>query len=661
MLKDWKNIEVTPGTHCDRRLPKPLDKNTLKVRPATIAQSFCAAGRRLGAEGANLQRDHRTAPWKQLFLKEPAYVLSEILNFNAEDAAHQFRAQIENDPAGALLQIGEFSHAMIDWIGRLKQQMPDVFSKQLQQLNAQGALEIRLANMAQGSASKVLSAVRADSPDFRKAGDSNALIDARTMETELRSTHALLRNSVLALKPAAQLAFDTRLTSGKMDPALGLLVAELQTAALVDTQINDFVDRHIKFYYGDIIGQHPAPATRQNVLLQMPPSPRSVYLPKGATLEARDANDVVEEFATLAPAHIGPARVASIAVLTYDTDVQISLNAALAGITGVRAARYPAGPRQDKGRVFSSSSETSADMGLDITSPMLALAEGVRTIELTFNMMRSANLDAASVPQKPGTRRVRQNINDPDPEVVLALRSDPDLIQALDLARLGTSVEAIATTVDELARSRQVTTSLALIYEVLVYEGLGDDDQTLHRLRVLLGRMVTLSLIERAPFAAGDYWTALNAKIDAYREQLSGQVQGVDATTDGQESRRSMIFEAFERNKDGSFVYSPGDMFQKLLGDAFSVHLSTTDGLQTATLMQIVQNTSGDDGGMTVRLMLDDSFPAVAAADPASAPTLLLRYAANARTCPMSFCAKDVIGVNSSRVIANFFISCSLL
>ena len=119
-MKDWRNIEVTPGTHCDRRLPKPLAQNTLKVRPATIAESFCAAARRLGAEDANLRNSHNRTPWAQLFLNEPAYVLSEVLSFNVEDSARLFQMQIETDPPGAILQIGELSQALMDRLGRLR-------------------------------------------------------------------------------------------------------------------------------------------------------------------------------------------------------------------------------------------------------------------------------------------------------------------------------------------------------------------------------------------------------------------------------------------------------------------------------------------------------------------------------------------------------------
>ncbi|MCB1313654.1 MAG: hypothetical protein KDK29_18025, partial [Sedimentitalea sp.] len=147
MIEDWTSIEVTPGSLCSERLPAPLDPSALRVRPATVAENFCTAGRQMGAEGANLLRDADRSPWARLFLAEPAYLLSEILSFHAEDSARAFHIALESDPAAAMAQISSLSRILGDWIARLKAQLPGRFSKQLKQLNIEGALEDRIAGL----------------------------------------------------------------------------------------------------------------------------------------------------------------------------------------------------------------------------------------------------------------------------------------------------------------------------------------------------------------------------------------------------------------------------------------------------------------------------------------------------------------------------------
>ena len=644
MIEDWTSIEVTPGSLCSERLPAPLDPSALRVRPATVAENFCTAGRQMGAEGANLLRDADRSPWARLFLAEPAYLLSEILSFHAEDSARAFHIALESDPAAAMAQISSLSRILGDWIARLKAQLPGRFSKQLKQLNIEGALEDRIAGLSQPQMPAILAAVKGGGLVPRAIRPRDPLAEARAQMTGLRATHALLRNSVVTLQPVAATVFDERLASGEIDPALGLLLAELQTAALVDAQINEIVERHLRFYYGDIIGQFPAPATVEKVLLQLPPSAKPVFLPEGTSLQARLADNSVQSFVTEVPVHVSPARVASTAVLIYDTDPRISFNAALAGITGVRAARHPPGPREGRDGVFATSSRTAVDLGLDIASPMLALAEGDRLIELRLRMRRASNLPAGSRPLSEDELLRRARLGGRDPEVVLALRTDPDLVRAFGWPEPEAGIQIIAERVEEMVRARRVSPSLALIYEALAVFVLDID-----ALRVLLGRIVTLGLIEGEPLPQGDYWLMLRSKIDACREQLTGQTLANGLSADAQ---ASMIFEAFARNDDGSFVYSTQDMFQKLLGDAFSLRLSTPEGPRAPSWAQVLPSPRPGEAGLVLRLMVDASLPPIAAPDPGAAPVLSLRYAPDARICPVSFFERYTIRSVGFRVKA---------
>ncbi|TCM86121.1 hypothetical protein [Rhodovulum steppense] len=625
MIERWQDIRVPPGSLSDERLPGPLDPIDLGPRPETLAETFCAAGRRLGAEGTNLRPEAEISTLARLFLNEPAYLLAELLAFRAEDEEQLFSIALEDDPEGAVARVGALARRLRDWIARIRTQLPEAFSKQLQRLNVEGALEARLPGLAVPMTEGVMTAVQAvdaGRAPRAEAGPEDQIARLIRIEAQLRATHALLRNAVASLQPAAAVAFQTRITSGEIDPALGLLIAELQAGADVDAIINGFVARHMAFYYGEIIGQRPRPATRESVLLHLPPSARPTYLPEGSELRARADDGTEQRFVTAGPVSVSPAHVASTAVLVYDADPRISFNAALAGITDIRAALYPPGPRSVREGVFAASATAAVDMGLDICSPMLALAEGERWIELTLSMRRSSGLAAGSAPCAPDA--------DPgeaaDPEILLALRSDTELLRSFGLDTAETRLRAIAQEVARTARARAVTPSLALIYEVLAHYVL-----ELQPLRVLLGRIVTLALVEGQPLPEGAYWQMLQSKIDACRDQLSGQ-----SPAGRDDAGPSMIFETFARNPDGTLVFSLDDIFQKLLGDAFTVRLSTKGGPRAATWTKLLPHRAPDEGGMRIWLKLDASLPAVTAPEGAEAPVLSIRAADTVRICPAS-------------------------
>lgn len=632
MTLNWHDIPVTPGSLASRRLPDALKDGGFRVRPGGMAEALCAAARTLGAEGAGLP-GRQQSNWARLFLSEKAYVYAEILNFDAGDETSAFDCALEEDPGHASALLHDLALRVQDWIGRVPSRKPSPFSKQIEQLDARAGLRDRIAALTGARAQDVLDVISGSPlvPDAVQAG--GVLGQARAAAKAARAAHALLCNAVETLKPPARTAFDQRLRSREIDPAIGLLIAELKAAEHVDTAINAFTARHVRFYYDDIIGQKPADASPERALLRLGPAAKPLFLPEGATLEARQGDAVLQRFATDAPVHVSPARVSAIASLGYQTDGQISFKAALDGITGVRAGMIPAGqPIEERDRVFSSGVRQPLNMGLDIASHMFALSEGERMLEVSLHMRRRANLPAGSL--KVGTPEAAHLASDiAETEVILALQSDPELLRTFANDRLETEIARNAKAIVALAETRGVTPSMALIYEYLT-----DKVDTVRELRVLLGRIVTLSLVEGHPFPADDYWNKLFALIDAHRGALTGQTESeLKARQDGLDAHGTIVFEAFSARPDGTIDYSPEDVFQQLLGDAFTVTLGSADGPVEATVTQVLSFQGSGDGGLTLRLRLDARMPAITGARPGDAPVLSLRMAESARICPVSF------------------------
>lgn len=643
MHRNWDDIIVTPGSLCSDRLPAALEQNRTDVRPEVLAEAFCKAGRRLHAKDIPQgSMSKRSGPWVRLFRSEPAYIYSELISFNVRHAAFEFDRAIETDPERAGQLISELSRRLRDWIARLPTDQPSQFSKQVQQLNAEAELEARLDKLTGVAPVGIMRVVRSLTPVINsRQGD--ALMQARGLLTSYRSTHALLRNAVETLRPHAITAFEARIGSGDMEPALGLLVAELRVALQVDGVLNDVTDRFVHFYYQDIIGQVPAKASPERVLLHLDAGRQALFLPEATRLTARKADNTVQNFATEAPVHVSSSRLKSVSTLTYETDPQISFNAELGGITGLHMTQWhpntdpPPGPEAHAAAhqgVFGVGSVALPEMGLDISSPMLALAQGTRRIEMSLNLQRASGLPAMPEPLETA------DFADGDPagaETLVTLQADPALVHAFFPGKLQAGVQAIAKGAEQLAAENRETICLSGIYHYLATQ-----IETADQLRLLLGRIVTLCLIERVPFPSDGFCSLLNNKIDIHRKTLS---DGVRQVAQGDDTPGSMILEIFA---DSHNALTPEDLFQKLLGDAFDVTLSTKDGPIRAAVTQVLPSIKPGQAGVTLVLVLSPGMPEIAAGEGMPAPTLILRNAANPRICPVSFLENytlDSIGI----------------
>ena len=600
----WSHIRVTPGSIDGARLPTPLAGSAPHLRPQNLAQNFV----RLAASA--------TAPWDVMLRAEPALVVAQILAFHIADEMQRFDLAQETGVAAAAQEVRRLAIVVDDWLARLRQQWPKPFADVLAGLDQQMDLSDRARNLARTSAPRLLGMMQ--QKGFMPAATGDVLVQARAQKSGLSAAHRQMVHAIASLKPGANLAFEDRLKSGAMDPAIGLIIAELTAAQAVDAHLNQFTQRHTDFYYEDLIGQKRRSAAPERALLHLPSGATPKLLPKGTALTAQLADGGKLRFQTEADVPVTPATVIATAALTYDTDPQVSLFSTLGCITGVRGAIEPAASQPLDRGVFMGRTEQDLDMGLDIASDMFGLAEGHRQIDVALHLQRATDLPAASTPIAPDPS------HGPDPDIALELRSDPTLIRALGFNNLNAGVETLVAEVQRVAIARGCSASMDLIYEVIAQKTL-----TVSPLRLVLGRIVTLALVENHPWPTGSYWETLKTKIIACEAALTGQAPSAAATGD-----INQIVEAFAQ-ENGQFVYSPADMFEKLLGDAFTVTLSTIDGPLPAKVTQILPLANGAAGLLVRMTYTRDMAPIVG--DMRNAPKLSLRWDPQARFCPISF------------------------
>lgn len=256
----WSSIAPTPGSLASERLPLPLAQRSLWVRPQSLAAAFCAAARRLGVTQSEVAwNDPYASSWARLFQQEPAYLFAELISFSPADAGFVFSEAQERDPKLAAHLIGDLARDLQGWIRRMEFDVPGLFTKQLEQLDTEIRLRERLGILAVMRGSRILDMLRQQALASDPNPQGHSLKVARGLREQLRAMHTMLRNAAATFQPRAQAAFDRRIESRQMDPALGLLVAELRAAQHVEAALNRLPERHTRHYYDAIIGQQPSP------------------------------------------------------------------------------------------------------------------------------------------------------------------------------------------------------------------------------------------------------------------------------------------------------------------------------------------------------------------------------------------------------------------
>jgi hypothetical protein len=158
-INPWANWQITPGSHAQHRLPAALAAPGVKLRPQSLAEAFHAAGVRLGATAVDMARnDHGASPWARLFQDDPAFLYAELLSFNAADAGFVFAEALEQDAPQACQLIAALARQLTVWKDRMKIEAPDLFVRQLEQMDREADLSARLRTFSEASVLRTLEA-----------------------------------------------------------------------------------------------------------------------------------------------------------------------------------------------------------------------------------------------------------------------------------------------------------------------------------------------------------------------------------------------------------------------------------------------------------------------------------------------------------------------
>ena len=391
---------VTDGTARGRRLPYALCEGYVRPQERSLADKLTLAAAIAGLVRFAGEPDARGGTWAKLFAQEPAVMMAALLATRAEERRARFAELIETDARGAAAELVGFARQVEAWLERASTAGRAAFAAQLRAIDSRAPVSELVRTLARaGDADPA--AVAVGVRRIAGGGDAgDAIARARAARQALVDAHEQLINVVAALRPVVERRFEARLASGEIDPALGLILAELQLLGDVEARINRFPDRHVAWYFTDVLGQAPRPAVGESVLLRFTPGQAAVPIEAGAALVARPAGSPeAQHYRLVEGLRVAPVRVADARTLRFHRDPLISPQSEMGFVSGVSLAALRTDGGGEWQRLFAPAAQTDVAMGLAVSSPMLALAEGRRRIEVTLGFGRRQEDEHAAAPR----------------------------------------------------------------------------------------------------------------------------------------------------------------------------------------------------------------------------------------------------------------------
>ena len=232
--------------------------------------------------------------------------------------------------------------------------------------------------------------------------------DSAKLDMVLRTAFYSLLNGISQLKEMAAAALDASLKSQSHDPALGLFITFLQLFRHLQNRINSFTQRHLDFYYGQVL--HAVARERvpdsAHLLFTTEGNSSIVVIPQGMEFSA-GKDQKLQDIIYLADnmLTVTDARVSMVNTLYLERDTLISPEHELNYVTRIKAHTLPSSQmvmsadRPTAWPIFGSSSRgtaagaaENATLGFAVASSVLMLKEGRRKITLTVTLDDQVNL-----------------------------------------------------------------------------------------------------------------------------------------------------------------------------------------------------------------------------------------------------------------------------
>ncbi len=232
------------------------------------------------------------------------------------------------------------------------------------------------------------------------------------IKQHLRSGFYIFLNSISYLKTLIHPFLQESLGSQQHNPAIGLFIVFLKLYEKAQQKLNTFTQRHLDFYYKQILKVKNKAAVPESVylLFETQAGTETALIEKGTEFSAgkdESLNEII--YSADDNLVVTDAKVKSLATLYLQHDKLISPESELGYVTRIKSAT-PQLPKPDTDEgialpLFGAEkpgmgTTAHASIGFSVASPLLLLKEGVRKIEMAIELEPMVKTDINTMVSK---------------------------------------------------------------------------------------------------------------------------------------------------------------------------------------------------------------------------------------------------------------------
>ncbi len=425
-VSNWQALMTGDGPDQEQRFPAALAPGYFNVDELGFEQLLA-----LSAELAAVLRFHdmenrANGNWAELFMGDEAVIMALMLSKDLDRTELDYLRHRGLDVAEQVLALFNLAAEINRWqqrlslsghesglalsakiatmIGeRLADNLHDVGSV-VEQLGTQHAA---LAAVDFGQFSALWSLTKLEQGYCFTRARQFSMDDETKLEMVLRTAFYSFLNGLSQLKVMAATALAESLKNQRHEPAMGLFLAFLQLFRRLQNRVNSFTQRHLDFYYRDVLRATPRERAPDctHLLFTTEAGSSGILIPKGTAFSAGKDQALQEVvYLTDNDLTITDARVTAINTLYLERDCLISPERELGYVTRIKAHTLPSMATNQPvawpifgatPRGVAAAATADAKLGFAIASPMLLLKEGRRKIVLTILLDDPVDLDVS--------------------------------------------------------------------------------------------------------------------------------------------------------------------------------------------------------------------------------------------------------------------------
>jgi hypothetical protein len=556
----------------------------------------------------------RDGNWSDLFSADEAVVMAQILSTDVNRLESACLEQFDRHPREAadfIYQLAKRMDAWLQvltavdqpWATALGQTLSDVISRspavELEKLR--GAMESGGHSTAHWHTNAFHRAWRSGIQGPAASPDAGTPAFEAWQKERVRAAIDSFLHSIAYLQSLTPRYLRESLASQRHNPAMALFIAFLRLFERAQSSANTLIDRHLEFYYRDVLKAVPAPPVADNawLVLRADVPGKDVIVRTGTAFAA--GKDSAGNDVTFLAAHdvlVTDAQVRALCSLRLERDRLISPERELWYVNRARSHRFEGvGGRSHVWPIFGAEEKetchkaaTDAEMGFAVASPVLLLKEGIRTIAIDVQLSDPGDIDPAAAMVIGGV-----GVDAPDRKIVDALTSlfagylhgQRELLplaarHTVDDHAARMAVAAMATPDDAKRTRRRLQEGRPdRVYDLFLFElvRVAESPEALFRVvgklfrRVLLGRHID-----------GE------TRFDEHEKKIFLEKARAVLTGTREESSLSELVQLLGDN--------PRTLFYRFLRRAFTISLSTAGGWHLARSHRIAPGSAPDQHGV---------------------------------------------------------------